>query len=225
MAPIYNPAASATATGADEQYFTDLGLLTGLTKLIDISGGDTFPTPTAGKGTAAAVSGNSLKWGAAIADSWQGYNLSGGPFTKLLTIVYISQSSAPYQYLFNNKAVLNVTTNYPDDTYAAVNSPGTPDSSLYKITSTTWTALGIDATWYSGTTATPVPSDPPYGMALYTSYTGGAGSQRMFMRMGTAEWVPLFTTTDGDTQEFQSVQLWTRASNQRAITPFTVWGA
>lgn len=221
MAPIYNPPASATAADADTAYFTDLGLLTGMEKLIDASGGDTFPTPDASRGTAGAVSVNTLQWGAASADSWQGYDLAGGPYTRLLSIVYIYPSTAQYQYLFNNKAVLDAATNYPADAYGAVNSPASVGSSLYKITATVWTSIGLDMTMYSPTVIT----GAPYGYALYTSYTGGAGSQRMFLKMGSAEWVQMFSTSDGDTQEFQSVTLWTLAKNQRAITPFTVWGA
>ena len=221
MAPIYNPPASATAADADTAYFTDLGLLTGMEKLIDASGGDTFPTPDASRGTAGAVSVNTLQWGAASADSWQGYDLAGGPYTRLLSIVYIYPSTAQYQYLFNNKAALDAATNYPADAYGAVNSPASVGSSLYKITATVWTSIGLDMTMYSPTVIT----GAPYGYALYTSYTGGAGSQRMFLKMGAAEWVQMFSTSDGDTQEFQSVTLWTLAKNQRAITPFTVWGA
>ena len=219
MTPIFNP--TTTAVDADTQYFTDLGLLTGMEKLIDATGGNTYPTPDASRGTAAAVGGNILQWGAATADSWQGYDLAGGPYTRLLSIVYIYPSTAQYQYLFNNKAALDPATNYPADAYGAVNSPHSVGSSLYKITATVWTSIGLDMTMYAPVVIT----SPPYGYALYTSYTGGAGSQRMFLKMGAAEWVQMFSTSDGDTQEFQSVTLWTQATNQRAITPLTVWGA
>jgi len=216
-----------TSLGSDEAYFKSLGLLTGLKPLIAIKDGETFPTPSDTYGTSAAVTNNILKWGAASASSWQGYDLTGGPYTKLLSLVYVHQSNSQYQYLVHGKVAVDSADVYSgDDLYVGINSPApTSSEMLYKVTSTTWTSLASDATIWAGLTPVPTAYDPPYGMALYTSYTGGAGSQKLFIRMGPSQWIPLFSTTDTDTQEFQSVALWTLARNQRCITPFYVWGA
>jgi hypothetical protein len=228
MAPIYNPPASASSTDADEQYFTDLGLLTGLTKIVGATGGNTFPTPDDryASGTAAAVSENILQWGAASADSWEGYDL-GGTMTRVLTIVYIFQSTAQYQYLIHNKTTLDTSkANAGDDIYQSANVPSIPKIVMYKQVATTWTEMANDASIYAGTTTFPVPYNPAYGWAMYTSYTGGVGSQRMFLKFGsTSEWIPVLTTADTAIQEFKSVALWTLAKNERAITPFSIWGA
>ena len=215
---------------SDLAYFEDLGLIggsTGMVPLISAGGGDNFPTPDDSYGTAAYVSGNTLKWGAASANSWQGYDLTGGPYTKLLSVVYTHQSTSQYQYLIHGKVAVDSADAYSgDDLYVAVNSPAGSNSYIYKVTSTSWTELGADATIWSGTSATPLPSDRVYGWALYTSYIGGVGSQRLFLKAGaTSQWFQILSTADTDTQEFQSVVLWTLAKNQRSITPFYVWGA
>ena len=125
MAPIYNPPASATATDADEQYFTDLGLLSGLSKIVGSTGGNAFPTPDDSYtgGTAAAVSDNILQWGAAAADSWEGFDL-GGTMTKVLSLVYVYGSTAGYQYLIHSKDTLDDSDAYVGpDYYSGINSP------------------------------------------------------------------------------------------------------
>jgi len=227
MAPIYNPAASATATDADTQYFTDLGLLAGLTKIVGATGGNTFPTPDDTYGTAATITNNILQWGAASAESWQGYNI--GTMTRVLTIVYVYQSTAQYQYLIHNNSTLDDSNSLSGvDVYwgANVEALTPPKTLIYKRVGATVTEMATDATLYSGTTTAPAPSDPAYGWAFYTSYVGSAGLQRMFMKMGsTSNWIPVMETTDTEIQDFQSVAFWTLAKNQRCTTPFAIWGA
>ena len=226
MAPIYNPPASSAAIDSDEQYFTDLGLLSGLSKIVSATGGETFPTPSEVYGTTAAVSSNCLKWESGTTNSWQGYDLTGAPFTRLLTIIYVYQSVANYEYLIHNKEDLdNANDHSGDDFYLSSNSPSTTNTLLYKRVSATWSAQGADTTLYAGKTPIAVPSDPTFGWAWYTSYIGGVGSQRMWMKMGTtSEWMQTLAAADTDLQEFRSVALWTLGRSERIVTPFTIWG-
>ena len=223
-------APSTFHAGTGEDFFTSLGLLggsTGMVPLISAGGGDNFPTPDDSYGTAASVSGNVLKWGTTSANSWQGYDLTGGPYTKLLSVVYTHQSTSQFQYLIHGKVAVDPANVMScDDLYVGINSPATSKSYIYKNTATIATELDADASIWVGTPAVPLPSDRVYGYALYTSYIGVVGSQRLFLKAGaTSQWFQILSTADTDTQEFQSVTLWTLAKSQRSITPFYVWGA
>jgi len=221
MAPIYNPPASASATGADEQYFTDLGLLTGLSKLIDITGGNTFLTPDETYGTAAVITNNLLKWGAASASSWVGYNI--GTMSKVLMMGYTTCSTSQLQYYFICKELADNSNEYiGQDSYFGANSPASPASEIWKRVGGTFTTMASDATIFGGKTAFPVVSDPAYGWALYVTDS----VQKYFLKFGsTGNWMPIFSETDANTTSFKSVALWTLAKNQRITSPFTVWGA
>jgi hypothetical protein len=216
MAPIYNPAASATATQADEQYFTDLGLLTGMSKLIDATVADTFPTPDGTHGTAAVITNNLLKWGAASAHSWVGYNL-GASYDKVLMLTYIIPSTAGIIYNCQiSEDALDVTNPAAsDEEYISNQAPA--GTYMYKRTGAVWTALGTDTTIHQ----IALDSSAGYGTALYVEN----GTQKMFMKFGsTSEWFPIFSTSDGDLASFQAVAISSGGLNARCPTPFLVWG-
>jgi hypothetical protein len=215
MAPIYNPAASATATQADEQYFTDLGLLTGMSKLIDATVGDTFPTPDLSYGTAAVITNNLIKWGAASAHSWVGYNL-GASYDKVLMLTYIIPSTASNIYSCQiSEDALDVTNPVASDEQYMTNQGAS--TYMYKRTGAAWTALGTDSTIHTAA----VDTAPGFGSALYVE----DGTQKMFMKFGsTSEWFPVFDTSDGDLKSFQGVAIYSGGLNMRCTTPFLVWG-
>jgi len=222
MAPIYNPAASSAAIDSDTQYFTDLGLLDGMTAIISAKSATTFPTPdsTYASGTASAISGNLLKWDAASASSWEGYSL-GGTFDKVLMISNTITSTSQNQYpcLISKNALDTSNEWVSDDFYMIANIPNSPHfaTHTYKRTAGTWTLLSSDASIYGNVGVT----TPAFGTAMYVE----DGVQKTFLKFGAnSEWFPLFSTTDGDSTSFQSIAIWTLAKNQRVPTPFLVWG-
>jgi len=229
MAPIYNPPASSAAIDSDTQYFTDLGLLDGMSEIISAKGATTFPTPTGSysSGTASVITNNLLKWDAASASSWEGWSL-GGTYDKVLMLAYTICSTAQNQYpCLISKNALDESDEYvSDDFYMSANVPNTPvfATQMYKRTASTWTLLASDTTIYAGDSYVYHIDEttPAFGTALYVE----DGIQKTFMKFGsTSEWFPIFSTTDGDSTSFQSVAMWTLAKNQRVPTPFLVWGA
>jgi hypothetical protein len=224
MAPIYNPPASGgTSISNDEQYFTDLGLLSGLSKIIDITGGNTFPTPDASAGTAAVITNNMIKWGAAYAESFVGYNI--GTMSTVLAMGYTTVSRSGGNGPIISKELSDSSNAYGgNDFYWFVNSPATAGGAIYmyKRVAGTFTILGTDITIWSGGTQTPLPCDPGYGWAIYVTDSVQKG---WFKSGPTGNFMPIFSTTDSTFDEFKSVALHSTALNMRNTTPFTVWGA
>jgi len=223
MAPIYNPPASGgTSISNDEQYFTDLGLISGLSKIIDITGGNTFPTPDETYGVAAVITNNMLKWGTTYnTDSWVGWNI--GTMSTVLMICYTTPSLSYVQHMIVCKELADSAKAYiGDDIYMSANSPASnPDvSQMWKEVGGVYTVMGSDATICRE--AGPLVSSSTYGSAIYVTDS----VQKYWVKYGsTGNWMPIFSETDANITSFKSVGLWSRASDQRCTTPFTVWGA
>ena len=205
---------------SDLAYFEDLGLIggsTGMAPIISQNGADTWGTPDETYGTAAVISTNVLKWGAASADSWVGYSL-GATYDKVLMITYTITSTSHniYPCLISKNALDNTNSAVSNDFYM---TNQTSTTQLHKRTGGSWTQLGAsDATIYTAI----IVSTPAFGTALYVE----DGTQKMFMKFGsTSEWFPILSASDGDSTSFQSVAIWTSAKNMRCTTPFLVWGA
>jgi len=224
MAPIYNPAASGgTSISNDEQYFTDLGLLSGLSKVIDITGGNTFPTPDETGGVTPTISGNSIQWTGTYSSSFAGYEI--GTMSTVLAMGYTTVSRSGENGPIICKDLSDPANAYGgDDFYWFYNSPATAGGAIYmyKRVAGTFTILGTDITIWSGGTQTPLPCDPGYGWALYVTDSVQKG---WFKSGPTGNFMPIFSTTDATFTSFKSLNLYSTALNMRNTTPFTVWGA
>ena len=202
---------------SDLAYFEDLGLIggsTGMAPIISKNGADTWGTPDETYGTAAVISTNVLKWGAASAYSWVGYSL-GATYDKVLMMTYTIPSTASniYTCLISEDALDNTNSVASDEHYM---TNQTSTTQLHKRTGGSYTTLGTDATIYTAS----IVSTPAFGTALYVE----DGTQKMFMRFGS-EWFPVLSASDGDLTSFQAVAIQSGGKNMRCTTPFLVWGA
>lgn len=220
--PIYNPASAAASEDIHTQYFTDLGLLTGLSEIIKVTGGTTFPTPDAVRGTAATITLNLAKYGAAGATSWIAYNFSA--VTKLLTICYTKPTQNTH--IFHSTLDADVTKGYLGDNGYFTTINQNSSTVQYDITGGGLSSLSSDSTIFSPD-ATGDDWTPCIGIASYMQYTGaGDADQRIFLQFGsTSEWFPVSHTTDETHEEFKSMGLGCEGNNQRFMTPFYVYGA
>ena len=194
-----------------------IGGSTGMAPIISKNGADTWGTPDETYGTAAVISTNVLKWGAASAYSWVGYSL-GATYDKVLMMTYTIPSTAGniYTCLISEDALDNTNTVASDEQYM---TNQTATTQLHKRTGGSWTQLGAsDTTIYTASTV----STPAFGTALYVE----DGTQKMFMKFGsTSEWFPVLSASDGDLTSFQAVAIQSGGLNMRCTTPFLVWGA
>ena len=219
--PIYNPA-SAASVDIHTQYFTDLGLLTGLDEIIKVTGGNTYPTPDVTKGTK-TITDNVAKFAAILGYSWLGFNFPA--VTKLLTICYTKPTYNTE--IFHGTEDCDVASGYgtSDNGYFSLvsNNGGTYQ---YDITGGGLTSISADTTVFAPDTFGDYWASC-IGIASYMQFTGaGDADQRIFLQCGsTSEWFPVSHTTDETHEEFKSVGFGGLGYNARFMTPVYIYGA
>jgi len=141
--------------------------------------------------------------------------------STVLVYGFNTPSTAQTAYILVSADVLDTSNLYVgQDIYIAGNEPAAPAyrSQITRRVGGTFTELGADSTIFGDSLA----SSHGFGWALYVTDS----VQKYFLKFGsTSEWLPIFSETDGSTTSFKSVAFQTLAKNQRATTPFAIWGA
>ena len=166
-------------------------------------------------GTALTITDSVAKSAAGAAASWAGWDLAASK-TKLLAIAYVHPSTSNYVGVGFNVSTLPATTLV--DSYEATFDGAGGHSELAKYVSGGLTALQTDTTIFQNDVVTTA----VWGIALYVE---ADSIQKVFVKSGTANWLPVLTDTDADHSSFQSVYLRHYGESARFITPIMVWGS
>ena len=221
MSPIYNPASASTSTQADEEYFTEIGILTAsMSKLVD--GSIDYQAFDSTGGAAISITDSVAKSDSSTAYSFAAYDVSGK--TKILFLSYMHLGA---QTIPGGLGIHDSTTYGPLGTGGASNKDlyqmGIFDNeiSLYKTTGATptWTALSADTTiGYESIAHTTAAN----GLAIYADGT----DVKTWVKLGsTGQWIPINSVSDSSHVNYDEVYLRYNGLNARFITPVYCWGS
>jgi len=208
----YSPATFDTA----EYFFRQNGFIT--SSMVHLIGAaHSWPTPDDSYGTA-TVKTNSVIKGGGGANWWNGWDLSGGPFNKILATTYWHDSAVD---AYDGIYVSTLTTSEISgdmEYYYSAGFNSVQKSGIRKASGTAGngSSVATDATIYQFYSA----NAPIFGLGIYVEHD----IQKMFVQSGDGSWLEIISATDSDHETFQSVYIRGYGAKPRAITPFNVWG-
>ena len=210
----YFPQAAYAQTGED--FFRKEGFLVdGMDPLITNS--TTIAAFSDSDGTALTITDSVAKSATGAAASWAGYNLSASK-TKLLAIAHVHSSTSNYIGLGFHTSTL--PTDELQDAYEATFDGAGGHSELGKyVTDGTYTSVTTETTIFQNDAVL----SAVWGIALYVD--GSGNSQRLFLKSGSSNWIPVLANTETDHSSFQSIYLRHYGESARFIAPIMVWGS
>ena len=209
-------APSTFQAGTGEDFFRKEGFLVdGMAPLVTAR--YTIPAFDDSDGTALTITNSSAKAGTGAAASWAGYNLSASK-TKLLAIAYVHPSTSNYIGLGFHTSTL--PTDELQNAYEATFDGAGGHSELGKyVTDGTYTSVTTETTIFQNDAVL----SAVWGIALYVD--GSGNSQRLFLKSGSSNWIPVLANTETDHSSFQSFYLRHYGESARFISPIYCWGS
>ena len=208
-------APSTFQAGTGEDFFRKEGFLVdGMAPLVTAR--YTIPAFDDYDGTAVTITNSVAKAASGTAVSWAGWDLASS-ISKGLILSYVQPSTSNYVGVGFNVSTLPTSTLV--DSYEATFDGAGGHSELAKYVSGSLTAVTTEATIFQNDAV----SSAVWGIALYVD--GSGNSQRLFLKSGSSNWIPVLANTESDHSSFQSFYLRHYGESARFISPIYCWGS
>jgi hypothetical protein len=178
-----------------------------------------WPAASASYGTAVVLT-DSLMHGGGGAYWWNGWDLTGAPYDKVLATLYWHnyQDSISGVYIGANALDgLADAKNYYSAGFDSLDKCGLRKAGALAGNGS---LVAAQATIYPDPSSSFARSNSPaWGLGLYCE----ANIQKVFVRSSTSNWAQVISETDGDHTTFSSVSVRGYATGKQILTPFNVW--
>jgi len=216
MSPLYNPAASTSAGKVDngEDFFTEIGILSGMTQLVGAD--NTYPAFDSSNGGALTITDSVATAGAGTTVSWAGWNFSSASDRVLIT-GYMAPGLSGYIGLGVGSGTLPVGA--LQNSYTGFYDTSAGGSSIGRHLGGVFSQLATNNTCYQDNAAT----STVWGMGLYMN--GAANTQAFYVKGGSGQWFNILNTSDTNFSSFQCAFVRHGENYSRFMTPIYVWGS